>query len=83
MVFDKTSRTFLGINVFGIRIRHKVMDRWLANEITIEEVMSNLNEANFDPEFYKQHEQEIVQKFNQENNTNIQLKRKNWMRIFS
>ncbi|NQY12127.1 MAG: NAD(P)/FAD-dependent oxidoreductase [Flavobacteriales bacterium] len=83
IVFDKETRSFLGINAFGIRIRHNVMDRWLASKMKIDEVMSSLRDANFDPEFYKLHEQEIVDQFNQENNTNIQLKKKSWKRIFS
>jgi hypothetical protein len=42
-----------------------------------------LADANFDPEFYKTHETEIVAKFNQEMDTNIQVKKKSWKRIFS
>ena len=45
--------------------------------------LEHLADANFDPEFYKLHEKEIIAKFNQENNTNIQLKKKSWKRIFS
>ena len=81
--YDATSRQFLGINTFGIRMRHEIFDKWLSENRPIEHVLEFLTDANFDPEFYKLHEAEIVAKFNQENNTNIQLKKKSWKRIFS
>jgi len=61
--FDKTSNKFLGINIYGIRLRHEVIDRWLNEERSIEHVLSHLKEANFDPEFYKTHEKEIFSAF--------------------
>lgn len=61
--FDKTSNKFLGINIYGIRLRHEVIDRWLNEERSIEYVLSHLKEANFDPEFYKTYEKEIFSAF--------------------
>ena len=61
--FDKENSLFLGINSFGIRMKHEVFDRWLSENRTIEYVLKNLGEANFDPEFYKRHEQEIFNSF--------------------
>ncbi|KGL58589.1 NAD(P)/FAD-dependent oxidoreductase [Polaribacter sp. Hel1_85] len=81
--FDKNSNKFLGINTFGIRMRHEIFDKWLTENKSIEHVLEYLADANFDPEFYKFHEAEIIAKFNQENNTNIQRKKKSWKRIFS
>ena len=81
--FDKDSNKFLGINTFGIRMRHEIFDSWLTENKSIEFVIEHLADANFDPEFYKLHEAEIVAKFNKENNTNIQLKKKSWKRIFN
>ena len=81
--FDKKTNEFIGINTFGIRMRHEFFDRVLTKKQSIEYVLEHLSDANFDPEFYKLHEAEIVAKFNQENNTNIQLKKKSWKRIFS
>ncbi len=81
--FDKNSNTFLGINTFGIRMRHEIFDKWLTEKRSIEHVLEYLSDANFDPEFYKLHEAEIVAKFNKENNATIQLKKKSWKRIFS
>jgi len=81
--YDKNTREFIGINNFGIRMRHEFFDRILNEKRTVDYVLEHLGDANFDPEFYKLHEQEIVAKFNSENDTNIQLKKKSWKRIFS
>lgn len=81
--FDKNTKQFLGINTFGIRMRHEIFDRWLTENQSIEYILEYLADANFDPEFYKLHESEIVAKFNQENNSNIQPKKRSWKRIFS
>ncbi len=81
--FDKNTRQFIGINTFGIRMRHPFFDKVLTNKKSIDYVLEHLADANFDPEFYKLHEPEIIAKFNKENNTNIKLKKKSWKRIFS
>jgi len=81
--YDKNTHEFIGINTFGIRMRHEFFDRTLNNKQSVEYVLEHLADANFDPEFYKLHEKEIVSKFNKENNTNIQLKKKSWTRIFN
>ena len=81
--YNVNTRKFLGINTFGIRMRHEIFDTWLTENKSIEFVLEYLTDANFDPEFYKLHEAEILAKFNQENNTNINLKKKSWKRIFS
>lgn len=80
--FDLTSNKFLGINTFGIRMRHEIFDKWLTENREIDYVLEHLSDANFDPEFYKLHEKAIISKFNQEHNANIRLKKKNWKRIF-
>ncbi len=80
--YDKNTREFIGINTFGIRMRHEFFDKILSEKQTVEHVLEHLTNANFDPEFYKLYEKEIVAKFNAENNTNIQLKKKSWKRIF-
>ena len=81
--FDKNSREFIGINTFGIRLRHHSFDTWLSEKRSVDYVLEHLADANFDPEFYKQHEKEIITKFNTEQQTQITLKKRNWKRIFS
>ncbi|TJY37846.1 NAD(P)/FAD-dependent oxidoreductase [Pontimicrobium aquaticum] len=80
--YDKNTGEFIGINTFGIRMRHEFFDKMLTEKQSVKYVLEHLADANFDPEFYKLHEKEIVTKFNIENVSNIQLKKKNWKRIF-
>jgi len=81
--YDKNTREFIGINTFGIRMRHEFFDSVLTKKQTVDFVLEHLADANFDPEFYQLHQKEIVEKFNSENNATIQLKKKNWSRIFN
>lgn len=83
VAYHKENNLFLGINTFGIRMRHEIFDRWLTEERDVNYVMEYLKDANFDPEFYAQYEKEIISKFNAENGTKISPKKKSWKRIFS
>ena len=82
-VFDSGSKKFLGINTFGIRLRHDKFDQWLQQEATINDVMSNLYDANFDPEFFNSYEDEIIKAYNgQFPEACIKIKRKKVFGIF-
>lgn len=81
--FDKDTKEFIGINTFGIRMRHEFFDSVLNKKETVDYVMKHLKDANFDPELYKTYEDEIVAQFNQENGTNLSTKKKSWARIFT
>lgn len=61
--FDKNSREFLGINTFGIRMRHEFFDKVLTEKKTVDYVMYHLAEANFDPEFFTSYNKEIQAQF--------------------
>lgn len=63
VAFHKESQLFLGINTFGLRMKHEVFDRWLSEKRDINYVMGNLSEANFDPEFYKRFEGQVLKEF--------------------
>ncbi len=65
-VFDKESHQLLGVNTFGIRLRHQILDRWMQDKRDIYYVLKNLSRANFDPEFYSKHEQAIIASFNRQ-----------------
>lgn len=83
MVFDKQTKRFIGLNVFGIRLRHELLDRWLNEERDVEFILSHLKNANFDPELFKGDEKAIIQSYNQEFNAQLQLKKKRWQQIFA
>jgi NAD(P)H-nitrite reductase large subunit len=63
IVWDKITNQFLGINTFGIRMRHECFDIWLREKRSIDFVIEHLAEANFDPEFFSRHEDEIVSEY--------------------
>jgi hypothetical protein len=82
IAYHKENKKFLGINTFGIRMRHEIFDRWLTEKRGVDHVMEHLKDANFDPEFYAQYEGAIVNSYNQQVGTTIQPKKKSWKRIF-
>ena len=83
LAFDKTTQAFLGINTFGIRMRHEIFNRWLDQNKTIDYVLEHLEIAHFDPEFYKNYYSKVIEKYNVDTNRNLQLKKKNWSQIFT
>lgn len=66
VAYHKDNHQFLGINTFGIRMRHETFDRWLTEERDVFYVMEHLTEANFDPEFYHRYETDIKSAFDKE-----------------
>jgi hypothetical protein len=83
IAYDKDTDVFLGINTFGIRMRHDIFDRWLSEGRKVDEVIMYLKDANFDPEFYKRHEGAIVKHYNQKREKQIKPVKKSWKRIFA
>jgi len=53
----------LGINTFGIRMRHAFFDKVLTENQSVDYVMHHLGEAHFDPEFFTSHKKEIQEQF--------------------
>ena len=73
--------TVLGFQVMGIRYRHEVCDEWLADERPLKWVLENLGVANFDPEFYRQYEQDLVAVYNEKHpDQPLRLRRKRGLR---
>ncbi|MEQ8219093.1 MAG: FAD/NAD(P)-binding oxidoreductase [Arenibacter sp.] len=83
IAFHKETKQFLGINSFGIRLRHEILDRWLTEKRNMDYVMEYLKDANFDPEFYAQYDENIVSHYNSLYSANIAPRKKSWKRIFS
>jgi NADPH-dependent 2,4-dienoyl-CoA reductase/sulfur reductase-like enzyme len=53
----------IGVNVMGIRWRHAVCERWIAEGRGLAHVLPRLGEASFDPELFTRHEREIAAAF--------------------
>lgn len=63
VAYQKNTNLFLGINTFGIRMRHETFDTWLTEKRSVDYIMEHLSKANFDPEFYKHFEKDILKAF--------------------
>ncbi|MCT4629867.1 FAD-dependent oxidoreductase [Winogradskyella sp.] len=66
VAYHKETNEFLGINTFGIRMRHETFNKWLNEKRDIEYVINHLSEANFDPEFYSKFENDILSAYNKQ-----------------
>ncbi|MGA8265902.1 MAG: FAD/NAD(P)-binding oxidoreductase, partial [Ignavibacteriaceae bacterium] len=76
-VYKNDDRSLVGMNTYGIRYRHELFEKWINNKKTIEFVLEHLPQANFDPEFFEKHEEEIAEEFNRQNPAaNLKLKSK-------
>ncbi len=76
IVYDQNTQEVAGFNLMGVRYRHEVCERWLAQKASVEAVLQNLGLANFDPEFYQQFEREVVAQYNQQTGRHLKLQQK-------
>jgi NADPH-dependent 2,4-dienoyl-CoA reductase/sulfur reductase-like enzyme len=80
LVYRRSDGVFLGINSLGIRYRHLVFDRFLREGRNIDFVLEHLAAANFDPEFFRAWEPDIIQAYNQQSGKNLGLKQAKGLR---
>ena len=67
IVYHKNTKVVRGINVFGIRMRQDICQKWIRERKDIGYVMNNLYQANFDPEFFTPYLDQIARKFHENN----------------
>lgn len=79
--YEMASKSVIGFNLMGIRYRHTVCEKWLNENTHIETVLENLSLANFDPEFFNEYEQSLMDKYNAINRKNLTLKSKRKLRL--
>jgi NADPH-dependent 2,4-dienoyl-CoA reductase/sulfur reductase-like enzyme len=63
--YDLATGAVTGFQTMGIRYRQQVCEHWIDTGTHISDALNNLSKANFDPEFYRRHESEIVSLFQQ------------------
>ena len=56
----------VGFNALGLRLRQAVCEQWIRQQAPVATVVAHLGAANFDPEFFPQHEKAMVAVFNQQ-----------------
>ncbi|MEM1136864.1 MAG: FAD-dependent oxidoreductase [Bacteroidota bacterium] len=77
IIYQESNKQVIGINLFGIRQRHEVWDKWLKEKRDLPYILENIQEANFDPEFFDTYEKDVVSIYNQQfTNQSISIKRK-------
>jgi len=76
IVYNKRDETIVGLNALGMRLRHAICDQWLQERRKINDVMANLHQLNFDPEFFDKHEKAILSSYNQQTGKNIKPRKK-------
>lgn len=74
--FETKTGIVKGFNLMGIRYRHEVCEKWLAEKTTIQVVLVNLSLANFDPEFVKCYEADLINEYNSKTGESLKLKEK-------
>ncbi len=76
VVFNKSDDVVIGFNVLGMRLRHEVCDKWLQQKRKIDDVMSNLHQVNFDPEFFDKHHKTMLAAYNTQHGKQIRQQNK-------
>jgi hypothetical protein len=76
VVYDRINNAVLGFNLMGIRYRQEVCERWISQKTPLETVLQNLGLANFDPEFFAQYEQALLNQYVQQTGKPLVLRQK-------
>ena len=76
LCYETNSGRITGFNLMGVRYRHEVCEKWLREGAHIEQVLAQLGLANFDPEFYPQHETHLVTTYNRQTGKQLTLQQK-------
>jgi NADH oxidase (H2O2-forming) len=67
IVYNSLTNAVTGFNVFGIRMRQDICQGWIQDGKNIDYVIDHMEQANFDPEFYKRFWNEISEEFAKQN----------------
>jgi 3-phenylpropionate/trans-cinnamate dioxygenase ferredoxin reductase subunit len=81
-VYNTNTKIFIGLNSFGLRLRHECFDQWLRENATIDFVMQNFNKAIFNKEFEKDYVSEIIDSYNKATGAAIVYKKKKRFSFF-
>lgn len=73
LVYHRDEGHILGFNLMGVRFRQDVCVAWLERKAPIEEVLTHLERANFDPEFFATYEPELAKLYTQQTGREISL----------
>lgn len=63
LVYNRSSGAVLGFNLLGVRFRQEVCEQWIREQATIDQVLSQLGAAHFDPEGYPSIEKQLQEAY--------------------
>ena len=66
IAYHPETNAFLGINTFGIRLRHEYFNNVLKKKMDVGEVIGGIRIANFDTEFYTKWHKALIKDFESE-----------------
>ena len=78
MLMDSEGR-ILGVNNFGFRLRHEILDRAIREKWSGEKVIGRLEQANFDPEFFAPYYISIQEAFKSQVGGNFKPSKKSFI----
>lgn len=71
IVYERATEVVSGFLLMGIRYRQEVCEKWLRQRTTVADVLSKLSLANFDTEFSREFERDLIEIFNRKQNRNL------------
>ncbi len=80
ILYSSSNQNILGVNAFGWRLRHEYFDKAISKKYDLEKVISELDRANFNPEFHKPFHQEVLKKYNQEFGQTLKIKKQSFFK---
>ncbi|MDO7612523.1 MAG: NAD(P)/FAD-dependent oxidoreductase, partial [Flavobacteriaceae bacterium] len=81
--YHKETNQLLGVNVFGIRLRHAVLDAWLSQHKSLDYCLAHWADALFDPEFSNSHQKDLLNHYNTVFQKALKPVKKSWTKIFN
>jgi NAD(P)H-nitrite reductase large subunit len=71
IVYDHETQHVLGFNLLGIRFRQEVCEKWIREQTYLPEVITNLEMARFDPEFYPFYQKGLIEAYEERFNRKL------------
>lgn len=82
IVYREDDLTLVGCHSFGIRMRQIVWEKWIKQGKSVTYALSELDQANFDPEFFRRYEKDIRRLFVEKTGLTLPEKKKRIWQLF-
>ncbi|MBW3466240.1 NAD(P)/FAD-dependent oxidoreductase [Arthrospiribacter ruber] len=79
LVFEKQTEKILGVNSFGWRLRHEFFDKAIHEGWNLERVLTQLDKADFNTEFYEKFHKSVLAQYNAQEGRNLKIKKSSFL----